>query len=82
MYLAIAAIGIRIVYKLKKLSNAPSAVSCTVASNMVKMVQDTADGVIENFFNLYTMWMQIAAIADQMVGPIIPEYGLRTPLGY
>ena len=49
---------------------------------MVKMVHDTADGVIENFFNLYTMRMQIAAISDQMVWPIIPEYGLRTPLGY
>ena len=64
MYLAIAAIGIRIVYKLKKLSNAPSAVSCTVASNMVKIAQDTAVGAIDNFFNLYTMRMPIAEIAD------------------
>ena len=61
MYLVIPAIGIRIVYKLKKLSIAPSAVSCTVTSNMVKMMQDTA---VDNFFNLYTMRMPIAEIAD------------------
>ena len=64
MYLVIAAIGIRIVYKLKKLSIAPSAVSCTVTSNMVKMMQDTAVGAIDNFFNLYTMRMPIAEIVD------------------
>ena len=82
MYLAIAAIGIRIVYKLKTFSITPTAVSWTIFTMLLATLQDTADGVIENFFNLCTMRIQIAAIADQMVGPIIPEYGLRTHLGY
>ena len=72
---AIVAIGIRIVYKLKTSSIAPLAVSWTVASNMVKMAQDTAVGVIENVFNLYAMRMPIAEIAEQMRVAIIPEYG-------
>ena len=72
---AIAAIGIRIVYKLKTFSIAPTAVSWTAASNMVKMVQDTAVGVIENVFHLYAMRMPIAEIAEQMRVAIIPEYG-------
>ena len=38
--------------------------SCTVTSNMVKMMQDTAVGAIDNFFNLYTMRMPIAEIVD------------------
>ena len=61
---AISAIGIRIAYKLKTFSITPTAVSWTAASNMVKMIQDTAVGAIENFFNLYTMRMPIAEIVD------------------
>ena len=72
---AISAIGIRIAYKLKTFSITPTAVSWTAASNIVKMVQDTAVGVIENVFHLYAMRMPIAEIAEQMRVAIIPEYG-------
>ena len=41
---------------------------------MVKMAQDTTVGAIKNFFNLCTMWMPIAEIADCKLIHIVPEY--------
>ena len=72
---AISAIGIRIVYKLKTSSIAPTAVSWIIFTMLLAAVQDTAVGVIENVFNLYAMRMPIAEIAEQMRVAIIPEYG-------